>query len=246
MSFPFVATLTPEAAHTAYTNKPGVGLGTLGMTPDNSMYRLCKAGAAITKAGTGAYNANRHLAGLTGESAEAALTAAIAIGDKTFTFADTTNPRVVDYYKDGYMTTIEDPFQFRKIVSSTAGDGTSITCAVADPFTAACIVSTVNVYPSPWGNVKSAWGGAASAYVAFVCIPEIAVASGKYFWGKVRGPLWVMCSTGSWPGDGASTLDVVFYIDGGIMVRTSYAQQRAGHMIVSGNYGDVLIMLQIE
>jgi hypothetical protein len=251
MSFPYVATLTTEAVQKQYASRPGVGLGTLGMTPDGSMYRLCKAGGAIVRTQLGLVNGNKHLAGLTGQSAEAALTKAIVAGDKTFTFADTTNPRVVDYYKDGYMTTIEDPFQFRKIVNSTAGNGTSITCAVDEPFTAACIVSTVNVYPSPWGNVLTAWSGAGqSAFHAFVCVGLIPVTSGKYFWGLVRGLMWVFpTDAANWPLSSANELDVYFHIDGTLcngIGATTASKQRAGHVMVSGEYGDCLIMLQIE
>jgi hypothetical protein len=214
------------------------------------MYRFCRAGAAITK-NWGCVNANKHLTGVTGQSSEAALTVAIAAGDRRFSFADT-NTRVKDYFKDGYVVTMQTVMELHRIANSTVGDATSITCYLdgGDEFiTADALGNTVNVYPSPWGNIKQGMA-AASGFEGFVCCPKIAVASGYYFWGQVTGPYWTTV-TSTWPLAAANDIEVVFHIDGSFkMADEAYnggvSNQIAGHVMVSGNYGDCLIMLQIE
>jgi len=248
--FPWVAQINYKEAFQQYAASCGRQLGSLAMTPDGSMYRLCKAGAAISKT-WGCINANRHLAGVTGESSEAALTVAIAAGDRSFTFADT-NTRVKDYFANGYVVTMEESMAVHRIASSTLGDATSIKCYLegGDEFIEAVAVGhTVNVYPSPWGNVKLGMA-TASGYEGFVCCPKRIVTSGYYFWGQVRGPYWCTV-TGTWPLAAANDIEVVFHVDGSFkMADEAYngaiSSQIAGHVIVSGAYGDCLIMLQIE
>jgi len=227
-------------------------LGTVGVAPDGSTYRYCRAGAAIAK-NWGCINANRHLAGVTGESSEAALTVAIAAGDKSFSFADT-NTRVKDYFADGYVVTLQTPFEVHRIRSSTLGDATSITCYLEgdDSFvTADAVGNTVNVYPSPWGNIKLG-ASTASGYEGFVCCPTRAITSAYYFWGKTRGLYWTTV-TATQPLAAADDIEVVFHTDGsfkmadeGYGATARISSQIAGHVVVSGAYGDCLIMLQIE
>ncbi len=225
-------------------------LGTVGFTPDGSKYRYCKAGAAMTST-WGKINYNRHLTGVTGESSEAALTVAIAAGDKSFAFADT-NTRVKDYFADGYVVCFGNgaATEVHRIRSSTLGDATSITCYLEgdDAFYAASTVgNTVNVYPSPWGNVRTP---AQNGYEAFVCVNKMAITSAYYFWGLVNGLYWTTV-TSTWPLAASRDLQVCFHLDGSfLMADEAYngalSNQLAGHVVVSGNYGDCLIMLQIE
>lgn len=251
MSFPFVVEMPYQEAFAQGTTKLHP-LGTVGMTPDGSKYRYCKAGAAIAK-NWGCINANRHLSGVTGESCEAALSTAIAVGDTNFTFADT-NTRAKDYYADGYVVTLQTPFELHRIKSSdvavAADDKVKCYLEDGDAFvTADAVASTVNVYPSPWGNVKLGMA-AASGQEGFVCVPKCAITSGNYFWGLVNGPCWLTVYS-TWPLAAANDIEVTFWIDGSLrMADESYngavSHQIAGHVIVSGNYGDCLIMLQIE
>jgi hypothetical protein len=250
MSFPWVAQINYKEAFQTYAASSGRLLGSLAMTPDGSMYRFCRAGAAITNT-WGCINANRHLTGVTGESSEAALTVAIAAGDRSFTFADT-NTRIKDYFKDGYVVMFPSHIELHRIASSTLGDATSIKCYLegGDEFvTADALGNTVNVYPSPWGNIRMA-GVLAATYEGFVCCPKRPVTSGYYFWGQVTGPYWTTV-TSTWPLAAANDLQVVFHQDGSFkMADEAYnggvSNQIAGHVMVSGNYGDCLIMLQIE
>jgi len=249
MSFPYVVQMPYQEAFASGTTKRHP-LGTVGMTPDGSTYRYCKAGAAITT-NWGCINANRHLTGVTGQSSEAALGTAIAVGDTTFYFLDT-NTRAVDYFADGYIVTLQTPFEVHRIKSSTLGNATGITCTLEDGdsfVTADAVGNTVNVYPSPWGNVKMG-DSTASTYEGFVCCPKKLITSGHYFWGQTRGPYWCTV-TSTWPLAAANDIEVVFHQDGSFkMADEAYnggvSNQIAGHVIVSGNYGDCLIMLQIE
>jgi len=249
MSFPFVASLTGAAVFTQSDVKKA-RLGTLGMLRDGRMYRYCKAGTALTQT-WGAVNGNRHLTACTGESAEAALSGAVARGDRSFIFLDTSTI-AADYYADGYIAQMQLASELHQIKSSTAGVGTSVTCTLDDDdFFATAVASgqTVNVYPSPWGKVILA-NVQASGYEGFVCVPPYAITSAYYFWGQVTGPCWITV-TSTWPLAATTDIEVVFHMDGSLKMADeayngSVSNQIAGHVIVSGQYGDCLIMLQIE
>lgn len=251
MSFPFMAALAWKAVHTQYASTKTFRVGVLGMTEDGGQYRLCKAGAALSNMLRAYINANQHLTGVTGDSAEAALSTAIAVGDTDYTFADATNSRAKNYYQWGYhVQPRADGDVIRFITKSDAEVSDTYKCYVASPFTAVdAAANTVHSYPSPWGNIK-AGNSTVSTHEAFVCVPELAITSGYYFWGKVHGPTWLTVVS-TWPLAAANDIDVVFHSDGTLKMSDeafggSASNQRAGHLLVSGDYGDCLIMLQIE
>jgi len=242
MSFPFVAALTPKAVLTPSTAKKHP-LGTLGMTADGRTYRYCKAGAAILRPEWGAMNFNEHLTGCTGQSSEADCQPDAAIGDTTVVILDTAT-RAVDYYADGYMVSFDVPGQIIKIVSSTAGAGTSVTLTLETPLVAV-ITGTCNIYPSPWGNIRSAYTTQSANWHPIMVVPPCAVASASYFWGQIKGPCWITPT--SWPMDAAYEHNVEFVTDGSIQPSAAAsAKQHAGRMIAGGNYGDAFIMLELE
>ena len=242
MSFPFVAALTPKDVMTASTSKKHP-LGTLGMLPDGRTYRYCKAGAAILRPEWGAYNANEHLTACTGESSEADCEPDAAVGDETVTILDTAT-RAVNYYADGYLVSFDVPGQIIGIVSSTAGAGTSVTLTLETPLTSV-ITGTCNIYPSPWGNIKSAYTYQNANWHPIMCVPPCAVANGSYFWGQIKGPCWI--TPNSWPMDAEYEHDLCFVTDGSIAPKaTASAKQHAGRMISGGNYGDAFLMLELE
>lgn len=253
MSFPYLAGLSWSAVTTEYTSSKTFRTGMLGMTEDGSLYRLCKSGAAITNPLAAAINRYRWLEGVTGDGAEAALASAIAVGDTSFTFNDT-NSRVANYYKDGYAvdprSSAAGPTTIH-IWKSDAGSGTSVKVYVSAPFLKTnASGNTMQAYPNPWGNVRAA-GAYSAGYEHFCCMPGMPITSGYYFWGKVRGPFWCWINS-TWPGAASEDRDCVFHTNGTIVMAdekintSAVSAQRAGYLMFSGNYGDALLMIQIE
>ena len=250
MSFPFIAACGYKAVHTEYAASNTFRLGQLGMTEDGTFWRLSKAGAAMTDPIRAKVNDNTHLSGLTGDSVEAALTAAIAVGDTDFTITDATNARAADYYKDGYT-----------VQPRANGDGTmpikksgaevsdTYKIYVNAPFAVInALGNTVHAYPSLYGNIQNP-GSYSAGYEQFAGAIQHLITSGYYFWLKVKGPHWFTV-TGTWPGAASQDRQMVFHTDGTIkMADESYGAstscQIAGYLIQSGNYGDVLCALDL-
>ena len=246
MSFPFLAALSYRAVDAEYVSTKTFRIGTLGMTEDGSLFRLCKAGAAINNTTRAKIGANRHLSGLTGESLEASLASAITVGDTDFTITDATNSRTADYYKDGYYAEPRsDGNGTRVIWKSDAEVSDTYKMYVTSPFTIAnASGNTVHTYPNPWNNIKNAMATAQN-YEVFVGGVMLDITNGYYFWVKVRGPFW-MARNSTWPGAVADDRDVVYHTNGTVKMRdeSTNANQRAGYLISSGAYGDVFIMLE--
>lgn len=250
MSFPFIAALSYRAVHTEYVSTKTFRLGMLGMTEDGTFFRLAKAGAAMTDPIRGKVNDNTHLSGLTGDSVEAPLTAAIAIGDTDFTITDATNARVADYYKDGYMVQPrangDGTIHIRK---SDAEVSDTYKIHVSSPFKVTnALGNTVHAYPSLYGNIQNA-GSYAGGYEQFAgCINSL-ITSAYFFWLKVKGPHWVTV-TGTWPGAASQDRTCCWHTDGTIRMADEAfnggtSEQIAGYLIQSGNYGDVLLMMDM-
>ncbi len=249
MSFPYMAALSWRAVGTQYAAVRALHTGVLGMTEDGSLYRLCKAGAAITSSLAAAINYNNYVSGFAGGVLEASLHAVITVGDVSAQIHDT-NARAANYYKDGYMVSPDGTLDcIRHIWKSDAGSASVIKVYVSAPFTVAQTTNTVQLYPNPWGNVRSP-GSYLAGSEHFCCIPPAPIADGYYFWGQVKGPHWAWIY-GTWPGVVSGDRDVVFWQDGSIQmadlgINANLSLQRAGYAMISGNYGDALIYLQIE
>jgi hypothetical protein len=254
MSFPHMTALSWRATGVEYAATPVLDVGQLGMTSDGSLWRLCKAGEALTIQTRAKCNAYEHLEGVTGDSVETSIETAIVAGDMSFTIDDATNAWAKDYFKGGYMieprTTGDGPIR----VSGSSAEASDVyTIYLERPFTLADAVdNTIHVYPSPWNNVKMANGSDVGdgSYEHFVCVPAFgAITSGYYFWGHVKGAHW-MSQTGSWPGAAVMDRQCCFHSNGTIIVVNdkwpSFSNQIAGYLMYSGNYGDTLIYLQIE
>ncbi len=252
MSFPYMAALSYRAVGAQYSSSKTYTYGAKGMTEDGSEYRLCKTGAALTNPCAAKINYFTYLSACTGTCAEAATSGAIAIGDTSFTFLDTSTV-AVDYYKDGYavIPSSSSYDNLLPIKSSDAGAGTSVKVYLKAPFTQIYASGgTIQGYPNPWRDIRNA-GAYSSGYEHFACVANINVSSGYYFWGKVAGPHWCWI-TGTWPGAAAYDRDVCFWIDGTIKMQdegintSGVSLQRAGYLMFSGNYGDALCMMQFE
>jgi hypothetical protein len=255
MGFPYIASLSWEATHAEYSSASAFRVGQLGMAEDGSMYRLCKAGAALTNPLAGKINAYTYLEACTGDCAEAATSTAIADGTYTVTVLDTSTIDA-DYYKDGYAVipnsgTVDS---IRHIKSSTAGAGTSVTITVDAPFTQTYAAGgTMALYPNPFNNIKNA-GAYGAGNEHFACEISRPITSGYYFWGKVRGPHWCWFAGigGNWPGADANDRTLCFHTNGAVDLLDRrvhggvLSPQIAGYLMYSGNYGDVMVYLQIE
>jgi len=258
MGFPVIARLSPEAIYQEYENKPCM-IGTPAMDEFGSIYRLCKAGAAIT--GTIEYavaNANFAADLCTGDMATCDLYSdTAAVGDFVIRIDDdgSASTRPVNFYEGGVAhfygaSTAER--QTRRIVSSTVGTSASLYITLDAPLTVAITDGAVDALPSPFSNCVNAQAEA-STYETFVCFRKIpTITTGYYFWGQTAG-LCVGHYISTWPGSGANDKMVYFGNTGGITsTETSGAvttsPQRAGYGVMcnTGNYGSVYFMLQLE
>lgn len=144
----------------------------------------------------------------------------------------------------------------RRIEANTAvatGGGTMLVLLDA-PIANAMTVSSsyVEVWPNPYKYLSN--GSVLSGYLAFMCVPAVTVATGKYFWGQTRGPCWCVPGGGDGsPGDTASDRTVYFVGDGSVnagyalTIETGY--QKAGYIIdrtASGTSAGPLVMLELE
>jgi hypothetical protein len=249
MGFPYIASLSWEAITTEYEDTKTFRIGQLGMTEDGSLYRLCKAGAALN-AGIAAGNDNDYTGTSTDASLETGIYVAIAAGDESANIKET-NSRAANYWKDGYIHTFGTEDQTRHIWKSDAGDGTSNVIYVSSPFTTAEDADAgCDLVSNPWNNVAQ-YGALAQGYEGWVCVPPLDVTSGYYFWGQVRGVCYVRYGPTTWLQADAYDQDAVFHIGGTLrpsdeLWNDGKSGCRAGHSIIGGNYGNQWIMLQLE
>lgn len=107
------------------------------------------------------------------------------------------------------------------------------------------------IVPTPWRNVQPMAGGNVSG----VCWPGQPVTSGYYFWGKTRGPIFMVA--GTVPGAVARDRYCVIATDGSVIMANeswgaSVSDQPAGWLMpqTQGSYGsgdgDQTIWLQLE
>lgn len=254
MSSLYLAGLSYKAVGTQYSTAAGsYHVGMKGMVEDGSLYRLCKAGAALTNPLAAKINSYRYLEGVTGDVAETTVSTAIAAGDTSVVVADATNARDAGYYQDGYAAIPSSGTYdvFHYVYKSDGEVSNTYKIYVTPPFVYAYAAGgTIAVYPNPWKAIKNA-GAYSGGYEHFACMAEMPITSGYYFWGKVQGPHWCWI-TGTWPGAAQHDRDVCFWLDGTIKMQdegintSAVSLQRAGYLMFSGNYGDALCMIQIE
>ncbi len=214
---------------------------------DDRVFRYCKAGAALRELIPGA-NAS-------GQTEVNTDTTVRAVGDILVTILDTT-VRVVNYYAGGYFwvmyyapATTGIGILYR-VVSSTAGTGTSVVLTLATPLKRAIPSTTwTTSWPSIYGNVSNAQMAKAS----MVCMPLVQVASGSYFWGQTGGPCFAQCGYSP----GSKDYDREFYYKGnldGVLpgsevdFTSDVIPQRVGYLLPNtGVVGtDNFFMLQLE
>ncbi len=214
---------------------------------DDRMFRYCKAGAALRELIPGA-NAD----GQTEVNTDATDR---VIGGKVVTILDTT-VRVVNYYAGGYYwvmyyapATTGIGILYR-VISSTAGTGTSVVLTLATPITRDIdAASWSTAWPSIYGNVSNA----VMAKASMVCMPLVQVASGSYFWGQTGGPCFAHCGYSP----GSKDYDRELYYKGNLTgflpgsevdFTSDVIPQRVGYLLPNtGVVGtDNFFMLQLE
>ncbi len=178
-----------------------------------------------------------------------------AIGDTVVSFTGavaSTDDLTANEVQDGYFYIYDGTGEGQKmrilshpaITGAVAGNLTLI-----DPFRLATVAAStgtvihnkfraVIITPGPITAVPVGWttGAVTAAY---------------YFWLKVKGPHWVTV-TGTWPGAAFKDRLCAWHTDGTILMAdeawgkaTPTSEQIAGYLIQSGNYGDVLLMLDM-
>lgn len=231
-------------APTATLAGMGQHIGQLGMTPDGSLWRLFKAGAAISNPlqGCGSY-----------DQPEDVTPSATAVGSRTLIVNSSTATK--NLYAGGTII-IGAAAAYRKfyhITGNTATSGGYSTLYLAHPILYAIAGSEwATMVCSPYRDVRSV--NASQGYMSVCCMPLQTVTSTYYAWGKTRGPTYgIVVSTVP----GAASMDriVVFHIDGALVMadeawNAGDSRQFAGWLIprTGGTYagGDQTFYLCLE
>ncbi len=221
-------------------------IGTL-LQIDDRKFRYCRASAALRELIPGANAAGQ--AEMNTDATDR------AVGATEVTILDT-EVRVVNYYAGGYYwimyyapATTGIGILYR-IVSSTEGTGTSVVLTLATALTRAIPAgSWSTAWPSIYNNVSNA----VMAKASMVCMPNVQVASGSYFWGQTGGPSFGHCGYSP----GSKDYDRELYYKGNLTgfmpgsevdFTTDVIPQRVGYLLPNtGVVGtDNFFMLQLE
>jgi len=113
------------------------------------------------------------------------------------------------------------------------------------PLSIATAAVPCDCLPSPYNFVIASDSGTTQTSV--ICVPEIIVASGSFFWGQTRGPAWVTPNAG-W--NTANYRMCRWHTNGTILPaldNTALAYQLAGYLLAeSADADDAHIMLLLE
>jgi hypothetical protein len=158
--------------------------------------------------------------------------------------------RAVDILQDGIITLFDAGgiliYQYRIIGNDASYQATlpddRIKVYVDPPLVANMTAVPCDGMPSPY--MFCADGESVGAQASVVCVPEIPVDSGSFFWGQTRGPAWVTPSPG-W--NTAATREAEWHTNGCIKAAAGVALQRAGYLLAqNANADDAHIMLMLE
>jgi hypothetical protein len=112
---------------------------------------------------------------------------------------------------------------------------------IAKDYASGC---TVDLYCSPYMNVGAS--SSLTGWASVVVVPQVAVASGSWFWGQTSGPCWVTPTSGI---TGTTIRQVYFHSDGTIKdAGTDTSLQMAGYLLYKGDntQDDAMIQLMLE
>jgi len=188
-----------------------------------------------------------------GPGKEVLLTVAALAGQKLITIPDLDSP--VNLYQGGTVEcwTLASIFEFHRIASSTASNGTSVLLTLEDPLANTLAIGSM-VAPLP--SIYYATGPMGVTYAAretAVCLALVPVTINYFYWGITWGQVFLSCQADYWPGKLASDKDAYVWQDGTVATLGKWAPaagvpspQRIGYGLPSGDYGSGNIMLQLD
>ncbi len=211
---------------------------------DGSVYRYCKAGAAITNVQLAV-----HVTATGAATSIEAISAAAAIGDKTLYINQASI--TVDQYSGGYVVIFPagGSAMIRSVVANTASDsGGSVKLSLNHPLSTVLTASdTYELYASPYASVSHA---NTDGTLSFLGTANVAASSSGFLWTKTWGPIFIAPQSGI---GGAYVRTGFFRHDGSIDVHPAVAtkanvsDQIAGFTLIGSAAGDgPLFMLQVS
>jgi hypothetical protein len=216
-------------------------------------WRYCRAAANITIARRGCPNLAQNPWDAGGYSfGSDGCTATGILGenyvDVTLS-ADYDIERTVDVYQGGILTAYpaaprdDEIFQYHILGNDLSHTSNTIVRLYLFPAPEeAWTAVPVDGMPSPYMNVGAS--GSVGVQSSVICVPEIQVTSGYFFWGQTKGPAWVTPTAGF---NTASTRECEFHTDGCIKAAAGVALQRAGYILPeNSDADDAHIMLMLE
>ena len=184
-----------------------------------------------------------------------AVIGATAVGSKTVVINDTNTAHGVDYWANGKAEIWASPapavFQHRRIKSSTASNGTSVTLTLYYPLTNALADGDgLEICRSQYAEVDQAPGDANATSKSIACVPQMLVTAEYYFWGLTWG-ICTIAAYGGAMGSAANSRQCYFHQDGTIQTEEEAGwvagKQPAGYLLPDSSGGaQTIIMLQLD
>jgi len=246
IDFPSEADLFTESAAQHFT------VGTQ-LRKNGSLWRFCKAGAAMADAGF--LKGNYFLCpGSSGNSVnsgfEGAMYAAVVAGATSFTIADTAAAK--NEYENATLVIYDDTnvkYQQYTVIGNDASNGTITTLYIAPPGFKVAVTTGygITIYRNPYMDIRTVTGG----YMSALGYARHSITSGYFFWMQTAGPISCITGASTWPGQTQYQRDVFCNTDGSLITGasgTTELYQRVGYLLsrTASDYGDNFIMLQLD
>lgn len=214
-----------------------------------NLWRYCKAGAAMTAVGflKGNYFLCPGSAGNSANSGfEGAMSAAVAVGDTSFTIADTAAAK--NEYENATLVIYDDTnsaYQQYTVIANDATNSTTTTLYIAEPGFKYAVTTSygITVYRNPYMGIRAMSGG----YMSALGYARLSITNAYYFWMVTAGPVSCVTGASTWPGQTQYYRDVYSNTDGSLIGYTA-GYQRIGYLFsrTASDYGDNFIMLQLD
>lgn len=185
-----------------------------------------------------------------------AVIGATAVGAVTVVIDDADATHGADYWANGkaefWASVAPATFQHRKIKSSTASNGTSVTLTLYRPLTNALANGDgLEICRSQYAEVDETVAVASSTKMSIACVPHMLVTAQYYFWGLTWGMCTLAATIGTM-GNTASSRQVYFNHNDGTILTEEEAgfvagAQPAGYLLPDSNGGaQTIFMLQLD